>query len=297
MSSGSERLRLPSLVALTVLSVLALAAGSPDERRAEPIVPPPDELRICSDPNNLPFSNARGEGFENRLADILAKELGKKRVTYKFFPERRGFIRNTLKAGFCDVVMGVPVSYELAQTTVPYYRSTYVFVTRRDAGPAIRSFDDPRLHSLAIGIHVIGDDYSNVPPAEALARRGIVDNIHGYPVYGPYSEPDPPRKLIDAVARGDVDVAIAWGPLAGYFARTATVPLVVTPVSPASSTGPLAMTFDISLGVRRGDDALRKSLEQALTRRRKDVRKLLESYGVPLLDAPARGARGATEEH
>jgi quinoprotein dehydrogenase-associated probable ABC transporter substrate-binding protein len=288
MSSDSERLGVLPRVLVACLCALLSGAAPPSESRDLPLPPSdPDALRVCSDPNNLPFSNARGEGFENRLAELVAKDLGKKRVTYKFFPERRGFIRNTLKAGACDVVMGVPASFELTRTTAPYYRSTYVFVTRRETG-AIRSFDDPRLRTLRIGIHVIGDDYSNVPPAEALATRGIIDNVHGYPVYGPYSQPDPPRALIDAVARGDVDVAVAWGPLAGYFAKSASVRLLVTPVSPASAEGPMAMKFDISMGVRRGDDALRSSLERILSKRRREVHKLLESYGVPLLELPAR---------
>jgi mxaJ protein len=271
-------------LAAALACALLTGAAPPAERKTAVAEPAgdPSVLRVCSDPNNLPFSNAHGDGFENRLAELVARDLGKRRVAYKFFPERRGFIRNTLKAGFCDVVMGVPASFDMVQATTPYYRSSYVFVTRREIS-AITSFDDPRLRTLRIGIHVIGDDYSNVPPAEALARRGIVENIRGYPVYGPYSQPDPPRALIDAVARGDIDVAIAWGPLAGYFARSEPVPLVISPIAAASTEGPVAMAFDISMGVRRGDDALPKSLERVLVRRRHEIRALLESYGVPLL--------------
>jgi mxaJ protein len=293
MSSASDRFSghfAARCAALTVACALLGGAASPAERKtAAPEQPArdPATLRVCSDPNNLPFSNARGQGFENRLAELVAKDLGKKHVAYKFFPQRRGFIRNTLNAGLCDLVMGVPASFDMVQATVPYYRSSYVFVTRGGTVP-IKSFDDPRLRTLRIGIHVIGDDYNNVPPAEALARRGIIENIRGFPVYGPYSQPDPPRALIDAVARGDIDVAIAWGPLAGYFAKSAAVPLVITPIAAANTEGPTAMAFDISMGVRHGDEALRTSLERVLVRRRQEIHALLESYGVPLLALHSR---------
>jgi mxaJ protein len=284
MSSASDSYRVirqrAMIAALAICAALAMGASAPGSALAR------STLRVCADPNNLPFSNARGEGFENRLAALVASELGGKKVVYTFFPQRRGFIRNTLRAGTCDVVMGVPAAFEMVRPTTPYYRSSYVFVTRKDAGAPISSFDDPRLRTLRIGIHVIGDDYNNVPPAEALATRHIVDNVRGYPIYGAYSEPDPPRALVDAVARREIDVAIAWGPLAGYFARREPVPLVVTRVSPAPAVGPLAMVFDISMGVRRDDEALRAALERVLEKRRPDVRRLLESYGVPLLETP-----------
>jgi mxaJ protein len=156
-------------------------------------------------------------------------------------------------------------------------------VTRRDRHLRIASLDDPRLRTLRIGLHTIGDDYANVPPAEALAARGIVDNIVGYSIYGDYSQPDPPRRLIDALARGEVDVAIAWGPLAGYLARRESVALEVSPVS-TGGMPVVPMAFDISVGVRRGDAALQTAIEEVLVRRRLDVRKLLLSYGVPLVD-------------
>src|SRR4051812_19530688 len=223
MSSASDGYRVirqrTTAAALVICAALAMGASAPGSSLAR------STLRVCADPNNLPFSNARGEGFENRLAALVASELGRKKVVYTFFPQRRGFIRNTLRAGTCDVVMGIPAGFEMVRPTTPYYRSSYVFVTRKDAGVPIASFDDPRLRTLRIGIHVIGDDYNNVPPAEALATRHIVDNVRGFPIYGAYSEPDPPRALVDAVARQEIDVAIAWGPLAGYFAPREPVPL------------------------------------------------------------------------
>lgn len=241
------------------------------------------ELRVCADPNNLPFSNRAEEGFENEIARLVAKDLGRT-VSYTWWPQRRGFIRNTLRARKCDVVIGIPSSFELAQPTAPYYRSTYVFVTRRDRHLTIRSFDDPILARLKIGVHAIGDDYANVPPAQALAKRGLARNVVGYSIYGDYSKPDPPARLIDAVARGEVDVAIAWGPLAGYFARKEGVPLDLAPVSPEVDLPFLPFVFDIAMGVRRGDDALRAALERVLTRRRPQITAVLRRYGVPLVE-------------
>jgi mxaJ protein len=274
MCSGSRR----ALVALAIALVIELG-GSGAASAAE--------LRVCADPNNLPFSNERLEGFENALAALIAKDLGRT-VRYTWWPQRRGFIRSTLGAGRCDVVMGVPSAFELAQTTAPYYRSTYVFVARRDRKLDIRSFDDPRLRELTIGLHAIGDDYSNVPPAQALGARGLAENVRGYSIYGAYSQRDPPRALIDAVALGEVDVAIAWGPLAGYFAQRSKVPLDITPVSPSLDRTGLPMTFEISMGVRRNEAELRSELEQVLERRKSDVRRLLTRFGVPLAGTPAQ---------
>ncbi|HET9955851.1 MAG TPA: quinoprotein dehydrogenase-associated putative ABC transporter substrate-binding protein [Polyangiaceae bacterium] len=244
-------------------------------------------LRVCADPNNLPFSNAKGAGFENQLAELLGSYLGRK-VEYTFWPSRRGFIRQTLKRGLCDVVMGVPVGFELTENTAPYYHSSYVFVTRDDGSPAPVSFDDPRLLSWRIGLHTIGDDYQNVPPAEALAGRGLISNIRGYPITGDYSQPDPPRRLLDALSDGEVDVAVVWGPLAGFFAPLAGAKLRLSAIEsrPDARANPeldhaLPMTFGIAVGVRRGEHALRAELDHALAAERDRIRQLLDSYGVP----------------
>jgi mxaJ protein len=150
----------------------------------------------------------------------------------------------------------------------------------------VRSFDDPALKRLRVGVQLIGDDYANSPPVHALARRGVVRNLRGYTIYGDYREDSPPARIIEAVARGDIDVAVAWGPLAGYFARSQGVPLEVVPVSPSVDGPFLPMVYDISLGVRRGDHELLNKLEAAMERRRDEVRRILAEYGVP--DAGAR---------
>jgi len=243
----------------------------------------PGVLRVCADPNNLPFSNQQLEGFENKIADLIAKENGEK-LEYTWWAQRRGFFRNTLKADACDVVLGVPSGFEMALTTSPYYRSTYVFVTRKDRNLNIQSFDDPQLKEMKIGVQMIGDDFSNTPPAHALTRRNIIQNVRGYTVYGDYSQPNPPARILDAVVNKDIDVAIAWGPLAGYFAKNSQVPLKLQVVSPQVDQPFLPFVYDISMGVRRGDQQLKDQLEMIMEKRRGDIDRILEQYGVPRVD-------------
>jgi mxaJ protein len=243
-------------------------------------------LRVCADPNNLPFTNQRGEGFENRIAELLARELHT-HVEYTWWAQRRGFLRQTLDAGRCDVVMGLPAGIDAVLASRPYYRSTYVFVTRRARHLDICSFDDPRLKTLRIGVPMVGDDGANAPPAHALARRGIVANVVGYSVYGDYQRESPPARLIAAVARGDVDVAAAWGPLAGFFAERQTVPLRVAPVAPQLDAARLPLAFDIVIAVRRGDEARRAMLDAFIARRQAQIDRILTEFHVPRVDAPA----------
>jgi mxaJ protein len=242
--------------------------------------PAANSLRVCADPNNLPFSNIRGQGFENRIAELVARDLHEK-VQYTWWAQRRGFIRNTLKAGECDVIMGIPTGVGMVLPTSPYYRSTYVFVTRRDRGIDVHSFDDPILRRVRIGVQLIGDDGTNSPPAHALSNRGIINNVKGYTVYGDYSQDSPPSRIIDAVARGDVDVAIAWGPMAGYWAKRSAVPLKLVPVQPQIDLPFLPFVFDIGVGVRHGDSTFRASLQSVLNRRRPEIQRILDEYGVP----------------
>jgi len=202
-------------------------------------------------------------------------------VEYTWRAQRRGFIRETLRAGACDIVIGMPSSLELALTTAPYYRSTYAFVYRKDKGLDIRSFDDAVLHDVKVGVQLVGDDGANTPPAHALTARGVIDNVRGYTLYGDYKEPNPPARIVEAVARGEVDVAVAWGPLAGYFAGRQRVPLEVVPVSPQFDLPFLPFVYDISMGVRRGDEGRRLQLDDFLVRRRDEIERILDDYGVP----------------
>jgi mxaJ protein len=235
-------------------------------------------LRVAADPNNLPFSNDKLQGFENRIAELIARDLGA-RLEYVWHAQRRGFVRQTMKEGDADLMITCPAGFERVLTTKPYFRSTYVFVTRKDSGIHVSSLDDPALKRLKIGVQITGE--ANTPPAQALGRRGIVDNVVGITVYGDYRQPNPPARLIDAVARRQVDVAIAWGPLAGYFARREPVTLELTPVTPEVDPPALPLAFDVSVGVRKNDKALRDRVDQILARRRAEIDRILDDYGVP----------------
>jgi len=259
------------LAGAALLAGASLVFAQQEEERA---------FRVCADPNNLPFSARDGSGFENKIAALIAADLGKE-TEYAWRPQRRAFIRNTLKTGTCDVIMGVPASLDMLATTRPYYRSTYVFVYRTDRGyGTLSSIRDPRLKDLSVGVQLIGDDGHNSPPAHALSEQGIIANLVGYTVYGDYREPNPPARIVDAVANGTVDVAAVWGPLAGYFARRAPVPLAVTPITDTASFKPLRFQYDIAVGVRKGDP-LKARIDDALARHRDDISRLLDEYGVP----------------
>jgi len=256
-------------------------------------------LRVCADPNNMPFSNARGEGFENHLAQMIARDRHAS-VSYMWWAQRRGFVRNTLNARECDLVVGTVAGMEMLATTRPYYKSTYVFVSRRDRHLDIRSFDDSTLRQLKIGVQLVGDDFANTPPVHALAARGLRRNLVGYTLYGDYRAPNPPARIIDAVANGAVDVAVAWGPMAGYFAERSPVALDVVPVSPHIDLPFLPFVFDIAMGVRRGDSTFRHQLDDFIERRRGSIDSLLAAYDVPRVDrsvvrSQTRASRGSGE--
>ena len=239
-------------------------------------------LRVCADPNNLPFSNEAGEGFENKIVELIARDLNAS-VSYTWWAQRRGFVRNALKAGLCDLWPGVAKGVDMLATTQPYYRSSYVFVTRADRDLSIRSYDDPNLRHLVVGVQMVGNDAMNTPPAHALARRGITANVRGYMLYGDYNRPNPPAAIVDAVARGDIDVAVVWGPFAGYFARSEPVHLTLTPVEPQHDGADWPMAFDIAMGVRKGDTAFLNEMNRELQRERTAIGAILAQYHVPLV--------------
>jgi mxaJ protein len=245
----------------------------------------PGELRVCADPDNLPFSNRRLEGFENQIATIIARDLNAS-VTYTWSPQRGTFLGRTLMARRCDVLMGVPSGYDAVLATKPYYTSSYVFVYAKNGGLELRSFNDPILRKIRIGLQAFGAEGANAPPVHALARRGIVHNIAAFPMVG--DDNNSPGKIIDAVAAGEIDVAIVWGPFGGYYAMSQPVALEVIPVSPSVDQAMLPFTFDMSLGVRPGETALKQSLEGALDRTGHEIRKVLEAHGVPLVGGAHR---------
>jgi quinoprotein dehydrogenase-associated probable ABC transporter substrate-binding protein len=266
-----------ALVALVALVALASTPGRAEQAHV---------LRACADPNDLPFSNDREQGFENRIVRLIAADLGME-LEYLWWAQRRGFIRNTLNADRCDVVAGVPAYYEPTLTTRPYYRSSYVALTRLNRDLRIWSLNDPMLRELRIGVQMIGDDFANTPPAHELSRRGIVDNVRGYPVYGNYAEANPSARIVRAVASGEIDLALVWGPLAGYFAALEDPPLALTPLAVGTDDG-LPFAFDIAIGVRKQDRTLRDLLDDVLARRKADIDRILAEYHVPrVAEAPA----------
>jgi mxaJ protein len=268
------------------LIAATLATASAAVTAAGPAALQERKLVVCADPNNLPFSNRAGEGFENKLAKLLADDMGAD-LSYVWWAQRRGFARNTLNEGACDVWLGVASGVDRVATTRPYYRSTYVFVTREDKRLKGLTLDDPRLRSLKIGVQMVGNDAMNTPPAHSLARRGLIDNVRGYMLYGDYEKPNPPAAIVAAVARGEVDVALVWGPLAGYFASLSSVALRIEPVTPTLDDSQWPMVYDISMGVRRDNLQLRKQIESILSKEKPQIDALLTAYHVPQI-APDR---------
>ena len=260
---------------------LGQTKGAPVAPKPAPSATGGGGFRVCADPNNMPSSNERQEGFENKIATLLAKDFGTT-PTYIWWGQRRGFIRNTMNAtlaeGRCDIVIGVPEGYDLVRTTTPYYRSTYVFVSSKKRAP-LTSLDDPALQKLKIGVHLLGDDYGNPPPVHELGKRHIVDNVVGFNTF--YSDDNPPSAIVDAVAKGTIDVAIVWGPVGAYYAARQKVPLVVTPIP--SAPGDLPFAFNIAMGVKKGNDALHARLEALLQQRRPEIEQILKDFNVPLL--------------
>jgi quinoprotein dehydrogenase-associated probable ABC transporter substrate-binding protein len=262
------------------------AAASDDHKDSAAPGSPVTSLRVCADPNNLPFSNRSREGFEDKIAALIAREL-RLPLEYEWLPQRLGFYRTALKTFDTNLVMAAPAGFEKALISAPYYRSTYVFVCRKDSKIPISSLDDPALRSLRIGVPLTGG--YNTPPTHALAKRRLIDNITGFSVFDE-SDGRPGEKLIAAVANGEIDVAIAWGPQAGYFARRQTVPLALTPVSPeADQIGEATMpyTFAICMALRRPDKALRARINQAIAARQHDIDQILDSYSAPRLPLEA----------
>src|SRR5688572_3035385 len=263
-TSGFGRTVAAALVAFALLSASLSSQSSAQT----------PTLRICGDPDNLPFSNEKLEGFENKIAAVIASDLGAT-PTYAWWPHQRGLVRNTIDAGTCDVIFGVPEGLDFVLWTKPYYRSSYVIAYRRDRGYQIKSLDAPELKTLRLAV------YLNTPPEESLARRGLLDNLATYSLYfDPAGDRDRPLKLLADLVAGTVDVAIPWGPLAGYYVKKLGAPLQLVPLADEAGV-PLA--FDISMGVKKGNTAFKSELEAALDRRGVDIKAILEEYGVPLM--------------
>jgi mxaJ protein len=253
-----------------------------------PNVEKPGVIRVCADPDNMPLSNQKGEGYEQKIAELIGKEWNSK-IEYAWWPVRRGFFSRALN-GRCDVAIQAPSGLDMAAVTKPYFRSGYVFVTRKDSGLDIKSLADPRLKKLKIGVNLLNSDAENTPPAMALSRYGVVGNLVGFNTF--YSDSVRPEDIVNAVAKKDIDVAIVWGPLAGYFVKKAPVPLVVQPLPERDSLSDFPFRFNIAMGVRRRDRELRDSLQTVLDRRAREIEAILKQYAIPVFPIEAETEKG-----
>lgn len=252
-----------------------IPAINPDEGRLGEVrrVEDPTEFKVCADPDNMPYSNSKQEGFEDKIAEVLAKELGKK-LSYQYAYYRQGFLRNTLNANRCDYVMSTTSDNDSMRTSVPYYRSGYVFVYRKSSGYNITDWNAPDLRKGIIGI--IGQS----PPTRPLADNNLMGNARPYRLQRDLNFP--PSQLIDDLAKGDIDVAIVWGPIAGYFVKKSSVPLVMNPIPEYEDKNVKGKeNWNISIGVRNKDKARVEALNKAIANRQADIDKILDEYGIP----------------
>src|ERR1700726_3085998 len=236
----------------------------------------PDVFRVCADPNNLPFSNEKGEGFENKLAEFFAAKLGKK-LSYTYFPQATGFVRMTLGSYRCDIIMGFPQGDDQAQVTVPYYRTTYALVFKPGSGlEDVTSISDPKLRDKRIGV------VAKTPPSTNMAMNGLLAHAKSYPLFIDTRADSSAQAMMDDLARGDIDCGILWGPMAGYYAGRTEPPLIVLPLT-KETPGP-QMTFRIGMAVRPGDQEWKRTLNKLIMENQVEINKLLISYNIPILD-------------
>jgi quinoprotein dehydrogenase-associated probable ABC transporter substrate-binding protein len=278
----SRKFPLAALVAIAAAVAPLVAFGQ------QPAADPDRVLRVCSDPNNLPFSNRAGEGFENKIAELFARELGW-RLEYTWFPQRMGFIRNTLRARDpnsnrfkCDLVMGVPVGFELAATTQPYYRSVYALAYLKGNGldsvttpEALTQLPEPKLVSLKLGV------VAQTPPVDWLLAHHLFDQAVSYDTQPADPERYPGEMIQKDLLDGTIDVAFAWGPIAGYFAKKSRKPITVVPFSPDPQ---VQFDFRIAMGVRYGEREWKERIDRLISEKRAAIHAILTDYGVPLLD-------------
>jgi len=236
----------------------------------------PKVLRVCADPRNLPFSNEKGEGFENKLAELFAEKLQKK-LDYMYFPQATGFVRVTLGAHRCDVIMGFPQGDDLVQGTNPYYRTAYALVARQDSGlEEVDTLGDARLKGKHIGV------IAGTPPATNMAAAGLMTNAKPYPLMIDTRVDSSAEAMINDLNKGDIDAGVLWGPMAGFYARKSDPPLRVTPLL-KEKAGP-QLVYRIGMGVRRADQNWKRLLNRLIQENQGEINKVLLDYGIPLLD-------------
>jgi quinoprotein dehydrogenase-associated probable ABC transporter substrate-binding protein len=236
----------------------------------------PKVLRVCADPRNLPFSNQKGEGFENKLAELFAAKLQKK-VDYMYYPQATGFVRMTLGAHRCDVIMGFPQGDDLVQGTNPYYRTAYALISKPGSDlNDVAELNDARLKGKHIGI------VAGTPPATNMAVNGLMASAKPYPLMIDTRVDSSAEAMINDLNKGDIDAAILWGPMAGFYAKKSDPPLHVTPLV-KEKTGP-QLVYRIGMGVRRSDQNWKRLLNRLIQENQPEINKILVGYGVPLLD-------------
>lgn len=277
---------------LQALALVAGLAAAPAQALAEGQslgeLVDPTALRVCADPANLPYSNEEGQGFENRIAEMMAERLGVP-LTYVWYPNTVGFVRNTLRAHRCDLIMGVVAADELTQNTNPYYRSTYVLVHREGEGDRFGRLDGPAARTARIGV------VAGTPAADLLAREGLLARARPYQLMVDTRYDQPARQMIEDLAIGEIDMALLWGPLAGYWAKRQPAPLVVAPL-PGDPRGGLRLDFRISMGIRANEPEWKHKVNDLIRELQPRITAVLQEYGVPLLDEQGRLIGAAPEQ-
>ena len=265
-----------SVAGLVFLGALGAAGAQESDASGLLELVDPHVFRACADPRDLPLSNEAGEGFENKIADLFARKLGKP-VAYTYYPDAKGFVRNTLNAYRCDVVLGIAQGDDIVQPTNPYYRTSYVAAYHED-GPlkGMDSLSDPRLKTAKIGI------VAGTPPATYLAMDGLLGQIKSYRLGVDTRYDSPTHDMMDDLDKGEIDVALIWGPFGGYYAMKAKTPTAVVPL--VKEQGGPRMVFRIVMGVRRSDQNWKRSLNKLISENQGEIQTILRSYGVPLLD-------------
>jgi quinoprotein dehydrogenase-associated probable ABC transporter substrate-binding protein len=236
----------------------------------------PKVFSVCADPHNMPFSTDKGEGFENKLAELFANKLGKG-IAYAWYPQATGFVRNTLAAHRCDVIMGAPQGDDMVQVTNPYYRTAYALVFKQGQGlEGVDTLEDPRLKGRRIGI------VAGTPPGNNMATNGLMANAKPYPLVVDTRVDSSAAAMMRDLEAGDIDAGVLWGPMAGYYAQQARSPMTVVPLV-KETTGP-RLAYRIAMGVRFADQDWKRLLNRMIADNQPAINKLLLSYGVPLLD-------------
>jgi len=266
-----------AFVAAALLALPVLTTGARAQTPGEILAR--TELRVCADPNDLPFSNEKGEGYENKTAELIGREL-KLPVRFVFFPQVVGFVRNTLRARSCDLIMGTVAGDDIVQTTTPYYYSDYVVVWPDGKDFTFSSFDDPRLKTMRIGI------VSATPPSDLLVRHELMAHAKPYALMVDTRYESATHQMIEDVVKGEIDLGLLWGPIAGYYIKRDALKLKLAPIP--NEPGAPRMDYHIAMGVRANEPEWRRQINAVIQKRQPEITAILRDYGVPLLDEQGR---------